>query len=127
MYTNSNEKEDFSEAELKQKWELFLQGLNDRPHLKSTLSAMPKIEADYKLVLEIENSVQDDQVNSIRPELVSWLRKELKNSSIQVTTKITAKTNGRIIYTDGEKYEAMVKKNPQLALLRKTFGLDFDQ
>jgi len=103
-----------------------VQRLDDRPNLKSTLSSVPVLKEDYELVLEIENSVQDDLVNSIKPELVSWLRKQLKNSDIRLNTKITQKTKGRIIYTDSEKYAEMIKKNPKLALLRKKLGLDFE-
>jgi hypothetical protein len=77
------------------------------------------------LVLEIENTIQEDLISSIKPELVSWLRIELKNSLIQLNTVITEKVKGRIIYGDAEKYDELVKKSPALALLRKKFNLDF--
>ncbi len=82
---------------------------------------------DYQLILEIENTVQEDLISSIKPELVSWLRIELKNSLIQLDTVITKKVKGKIIYTDAEKYDELIKKNPGLALLRKKFNLDFGQ
>jgi hypothetical protein len=127
IYTKANENEDFTSDELKLKWEQFLKRLEDRQNLKSTLSTVPKIDDDFKLLLEIENSVQDDLISSIKPELVSWLRKELKNSKIQLLTKITEKAKGKIIYTDSEKYEEMLKKNPKLALLKQKFNLDFGE
>ena len=107
------------------KWNVFVARLDDRPNLQSTLSKMPEMKDDYQLVLEIENTVQEDLINSIKPELVSWLRMELKNSKIQLTTLVTEKVKGRIIYTDSEKYEELVKENPSLALLRQKFNLDF--
>ena len=99
--------------------------MDDRPNLQSTLSRIPEIKDDYKLSLEIENTVQDDLINIIKPELVSYLRKELRNSKIQLVTEITEKAKGIIIYTDEEKYEELVKKNPNLALLRNKLNLDF--
>jgi hypothetical protein len=57
--------------------------------------------------------------------LVSWLRTELKNSKIQLITQITETVKGRIIYTDSEKFEEMAKKNPNLAILKQKFNLDF--
>ena len=109
------------------KWDAFLARLDDRPNLQSTLSNLPELKENFELVLEIENTVQEDLISNIKPELVSWLRIELKNSKIQLTTVITEKVKGRIIYTDAEKYDELLKKNPSLALLRQKFNLDFGQ
>ncbi|MCG6186421.1 hypothetical protein [Maribellus maritimus] len=125
IYNQSDEKEYFSEEALQQKWEQFTARFDDRPNLKSTLSRLPQIQENYRLLLEIENTVQENLINSIKPELVSWLRKELKNSHIHLVTKITETIKGRIIYTDSEKFDEMVKKNPQLAVLKQKFNLDF--
>ena len=125
IYTTATESEDFTAEDLKIKWEQFLVRLEERPNLRSTLSNVPEIKEDYKLVLEIENRIQDDLISSIKPELVSYLRKELKNSKIELVTLITEKVKGRLIYTDAEKFDEMVKKNPNLALLKQTFKLDF--
>ncbi len=125
MYAANDEAEEFTSAELEQKWKSFLSRLEDRPSLQSTLSYVPEIKEDFQLYLEIENSVQEDAINLIKPDLVSWLRKELRNSKITLVTKISEKTRGRIIYTDEEKYTEMLKKNPSLAVLKKKFNLDF--
>jgi hypothetical protein len=125
IYTRATESEDFTAEDLKIKWEQFLVRLEERPNLRSTLSNVPEIKEDYKLVLEIENRIQDDLISNIKPELVSYLRKELKNSKIELVTLITEKVKGRLIYTDAEKFDEMVKKNPNLALLKQTFKLDF--
>jgi hypothetical protein len=87
---------------------------------------MPGLTDDFKLVLDIENTVQDDLINSVKPELVSWLRKELKNSKIQLFTNINQEARDKIIYTDSEKYEEMIKKNPAIDQLRQKFKLDFE-
>ncbi len=125
IYSREDEKEDFTPDQLKLKWDAFVARLNDRPNLQSTLSDIPKIKGDYQLVLEIENTVQEDLINNIKPELVSWLRKELKNSKIQLNILITEKVKSRIIYTDAEKYDELLKQNPGLAILTKKFNLDF--
>lgn len=127
IFNQADETEPFTSEYLKQKWEQYLTRLEERPNLKSTLSNVPEIQDDYKLLLEIENTIQDNLITSIKPELVSFLRKELKNSKIQLVTKITDKVKGRIIYTDSEKFEEMIKKNPKLALLKQKFKLDFGQ
>ncbi|HSH19782.1 MAG TPA: hypothetical protein VLA03_04990 [Draconibacterium sp.] len=127
IFSRVDEKEDFTLEQLKQKWDAFVLRLDDRPNLQSTLSNLPELKENYQLILEIENTVQEDLVNQIKTDLVSWLRMELKNSKIQLTTIITEKVKGRIIYTDAEKYDELLKKNPSLALLRQKFNLDFGQ
>lgn len=126
IYTREGETKDFTAEALKLKWEEFVNRLDDRPNLQSTLSRVPALKQDFQLVLEIDNSVQDDLINTIKPELVSWLRKELKNSKIQLTTSITETEKEKIIYSDSEKYLEMLKKNPQLELLKQKFNLDFE-
>lgn len=108
------------------KWEEFVERLNDRPNLQSTLSHLPKLGDDYHLILDIDNSVQDDLINTIKPELVSWLRRELENSKIQLATNITEVEKEKIIYSDSEKYMEMLKKNPELEKLKQVFKLDFE-
>ena len=125
IYTLADETEDFTAEDLKIKWDQFVSRLEERPSLKSSLITLPEITDDYQLILEIDNRIQEDLIGSIKPELVSWLRKELKNSKIQLITKITEKVKGKIIYTDSEKFEEMAKKNPKLDLLKQKFKLDF--
>ena len=126
IYTREGESKEFSVEALAKKWEEFVGRLNDRPNLQSTMSRVPKLNPGFQLVLEIDNSVQDDLINTIKPELVSWLRKELKNSEIQLATEITQTEKGKIIYTDSEKYMEMLKKNSNLELLKNKFKLDFE-
>jgi hypothetical protein len=126
MFTRTGETRDFTAEELKQKWDEFVRRLKDRPNLQSTLSRVPSVKEGYRLVLTIDNSVQDDLINHIKPELISWLRNELRNSKILLTTQIDETEKEKIIYTDAEKYVEMVKKNPRLELLKKKFKLDFE-
>lgn len=126
VYTKVSEVNDFALNTLELKWNEFLKRIDDRPNLQSTLSRVPLLEEEYKLVLEIDNSVQDDLINSIKPELVAWLRKELKNSRIQIITRITETEKEKLIYTDSDKYSEMLKKNPHLELLKHKFKLDFE-
>jgi hypothetical protein len=127
MYSGADETEEFTPEQFKKKWDAYVATLGDRPNLQSTLSNLPEFNENYEFVLEIENTIQEDLINLNKTELVSFLRKELKNSKIQLTTLITEKVKGKIIYTDNEKYEELLKKNPSLAELRKKFNLDFGQ
>lgn len=125
IYTNTIENEEFTFEDLRQKWEFYVSGLNDKPMLKSSLSTLPVMKENYQLELEIENSIQEDILNSIKPEFMAWLRKELKNSLIQLTFVKSQETKTSVYYTDDQKYEVLSQKNPALLLLRQKFNLDF--
>ena len=125
MYSKEGEAEPFSLEQLTVKWNAFLDKLDDRPNLKATLSNVPRLQEDFSLMLEIDNRIQDELIAGIRPELVSFLRKELHNSKINLKTTITEVKREKVIYSDIERYQAMAGKNPDLAYLKKTLNLDF--
>ena len=125
VYFKPADNDDFTEEQLKQKWTEFLNRLHKKPNLKATLSKFPQVENKVNLILEIDNSVQEDSIAKVRPELVSWLRVGLKNSNIQLVTKIVENIQEKKAYSDDERYAELLKKNPDLAILKQKFRLDF--
>ncbi len=126
LYNRPDLTEAFTNEQLQSKWKQYLSSLEDRPNLKSTLSREPELRADNTILLRIDNHVQDDLIKNIKPQLVSWLRRELKNSSIDLVTEVNETEGPKIVYTDGEKFEEMLRKNPDLAYLKQRFNLDFE-
>ncbi len=125
MYSKADEVEPFTAEQLKKKWNEFLPRLDDRPSLKATLTIIPDIQEDFTLLLPIDNGIQDELLANVKPELISWLRKELRNSKINLKTVVTDIKREKVIYSDVEKYQTMANKNPNLALLKRTMNLDF--
>ncbi len=126
MFNKSVENEGFTQEMLYEKWSLLLEAQNDRPNLKATLNQQPILEDNCMILLKINNRVQEELIRNHKPQLVAWLRKELRNANIDLTTEITLEPARRIIYTDDEKLEEMMRKNPELSLLKERFQLDFD-
>jgi len=60
-----------------------------------------------------------------KKHLIPFLKKYLKNDNILF--EIIVKKNNIIEtkYSEKEKYEMLLKKNPELGLLRSTFNLEF--
>ena len=125
MHKKADEFEEFKKEDLALKWKEFLKRLDDRPNLQSTLARVPELRDNSELLLEIDNSIQDNLINSIKPELLSFLRRELRNSKIELIIEVTESIKNKIIYTDNDKFDEMVKKNPSLAKLKQKFNLDF--
>lgn len=65
-------------------------------------------------------------IENIEVELLGFLRKKLKNSSIAFDYQINEDKEERRPYTSEEKFKAMAKKNPALLKLAEEFGLDTD-
>lgn len=116
--------EPFTKEQFEEKWAEYLTRLEDRPNLKATLSKTPEIFDEHKLKLLIDNSVQLEEINKIKPDLVSWLRKELKNTNIELITEIVVQETTYKPYSEREKLTEMMKKNPKLAELTQKFNLD---
>lgn len=117
--------EPFTAEQLAGKWMEFLSKLVDRPNLRSTLSNVPEITEGNKLLLRIGNSIQEQEIRLVKPELVTWLRKELRNSGIEMTTQLEKVESERMIFSDSEKMQMMMQKNPLLYELKQKFNLDF--
>jgi hypothetical protein len=118
--------EPFSKEQFELKWREFLDMISDRPNLIATLSAIPEISDGNKLMLKIGNSVQEEEVRLVKPELLAFLKRELRNSGIELNTSIERVESERTHYSDSEKLQALMQKNPQLFELKQKFNLDFN-
>lgn len=116
--------EPFTRDQLIATWNKYLETISDKPNLKSTLSPGPEVDGST-LLLKIGNSVQEEEVRQVKPDLVNWLRTELKNSEIELITRIERIETERVIFSDSEKLKIMIEKNPELLELRQRFNLDF--
>ena len=126
-YTGEQLHESFTKEQFAEKWSTYLLKLNDRPNLKATLSKTPEVFDGHKLSLKVDNSVQLEEISKIKPDLVSWLRKELRNTNIELITEIEVQESSYKPYSESEKLAEMVKKNPALAQLKQKFNLDFGE
>lgn len=124
---DENLSESVTQQQVDEKWKEFVEKMADRPSLCSALSNVPELTKGNKLILTIGNSVQEEDIRLVKPELISWLRKELRNAGIELITKIGKVESGRMIFSDSEKLQMMMQKNPNLNELKQKFNLDFSE
>src|SRR6056297_980971 len=124
-FTDNN---NFTEQELVEKWHIFSDTLGNRPRIFNTLTSKdPKLEDNYTISFVIDNNLQEEKINEIRNELLSFLKKELKNSAIDlriIVTEIEEDTSK--LYTSEDKFKHMLSKNENLAKLKQEFNLDIE-
>jgi hypothetical protein len=124
---NENLFEPITQEQVTEKWKEFIAKMADRPSLCSALSNVPELTEGNKLLLVIGNSVQEEDIRLIKPELISWLRKVLRNSGVELITSIGKIESERMIFSDSEKLQMMMQKNPNLNELKQKFNLDFSE
>jgi hypothetical protein len=118
--------EPFTESDLHTAWPEFIQNYTEQVHLYNTIMILPVLKGSNLVVITVENSVQFDQLRQIKPEIIGFLHRKLKNTSIDVQVEINRIANENKILTDEQRMQAMLKKNPALALFKNTFNLDFN-
>jgi DNA polymerase-3 subunit gamma/tau len=119
-------KDEFTETQMLKAWETFVDDLeqNGKYNFASILRIdTPKLNGTT-IHLEFPNSTNKVEVERQQYDLLSFLRKELNNYDISLEISINEEKEKQYAYTAKEKYEKLKEKNPNLALLRKTFDLD---
>lgn len=89
-------------------------------------SNAPKLIAPNSYEVIVENKVQENLFRDERPNLLNFLRSNLKNFGIEVSARIDEKEVVKRPYTAIEKFQHMASKNPALVDLKNKFNLDFD-
>lgn len=78
------------------------------------------------ITIHLNNAIEEPLLQSIKIDLVTYLRDRLKNNNLLLSTKLKEVISTKMAYTNKEKFEAMVEKNPLLIQLKDKFGLDPD-
>ena len=79
--------------------------------------------------LQLNSEAQKDHFMShIRRELIRYIREKTGAGNLEILAVVSPrKENGNKIYTDQDKLEFLISKNPELGELKTRFNLDFDQ
>ncbi len=122
--------EHFTAVELEKSWGVYVEKLqNEKPRIYSSLkSRTPFLNEELNVELEFVNLDQLENFNQqVRNSLQNHLKRELKNSGIEIITTLKeSDTKGKRLYTSEEKFDYLSKKNPNIVKLKQQFNLDFD-
>lgn len=78
------------------------------------------------VTVALANSVEEPLLQTILPDLLTYLRNKLSNSSIKVESVLKKEDAKKIAYTNKEKFDLLAEKNPILKELKDRLGLDPD-
>ncbi|MFW6327774.1 MAG: hypothetical protein ACOC2F_05620 [Bacteroidota bacterium] len=121
----------FSQETLSQAWEKYAASLDkSKERLYNTMKAnTPKLNDAFEISFEVNNPLQIDQLNKIKPQLLTFLHEELNNKKIRLHFNLVEENEenqAKKLYTPEDKYKHMTDKNPKLDDLRQQFNLDFE-
>ena len=117
--------EPYTEAQLRTAWDAYAEQ-RKKFQAEYQMLTQPYTLQDHTITVELLSPVHETMLNNIKSELTGFLREQLKNSAIQVTGQLYAGEEKKVIYTNREKFDFLVEKNPMLRELKDRLGLDTD-
>jgi DNA polymerase-3 subunit gamma/tau len=78
------------------------------------------------ITLPLTNPIEEPLLDTIKAQLITFLREQLGNSTISVVGVVKEMNSKRVAYTNKEKFDHLAEKNPMLLELRDRLGLDVD-
>lgn len=128
-YIAGNEQEKFTYEAFLSVWHAFA----DKAKQESKISLFtlmtanaPKLLDNFSVEIAVENAIQENLLQAAKIDILNEVRVKLRNFSIDLIPVQVEYQASKKPYTDQEKYNAMVEKNPLLDKLRQTFNLGFD-
>jgi DNA polymerase III subunit gamma/tau len=124
----SQDDKPFTVKELQLAWDKLIKDLEDRKKFSEYVILNRSFTLDGTTIhLEVDNEIQVDLLTiSLRTEVLSFLRKELQNSTIHLEVVVSKEEAKTMIYTQADKFKFMAEKNPAMNDLKNILGLDYD-
>ena len=118
--------EDFTEQQMITHWNAYTEIVKEQGKynfLSHLTMNVPKLK-DGMIHLEFPNQTIKLEVERDKFELLTYMRKKLQNYNVDLVIDVNELQVKRYAYTDKEKYDKLMEKNPNLGALRKAFELD---
>ena len=115
----------FTPDQLKMAWNEFTEQ-RKKFQAEYQLLTQPYELIENKVILHLHNPVQENILANLRTDLTGYVRDKLKNQSIQIVGESREAEQRKVIYTNREKFDYLVQKNPVLRELKDRLGLDTD-
>jgi DNA polymerase-3 subunit gamma/tau len=110
---------------LQQVWNEFVEG-RKMYQAEYYLLSQPIEINENKITVHLHNPIQETQLNTIKSDLLTYLREKLNNNTILLYGELKEVDDKKIAYTPREKFDKLVEQNPKLKDLKERLGLDTD-
>lgn len=111
--------------QLEKAWVNFTQTIPTETILVNTiLSCRPQLTSSTEFEVVVDIPEQVDRIKERGANLLYYLRKQLQNTSLTMNVRESEKNERKRYLSDPEKLSVMAQTNPDLILLKDTFGLE---
>ncbi|MEX0980937.1 MAG: hypothetical protein WDZ47_02495 [Bacteroidales bacterium] len=119
-----------TEADIQRVWKEYAESIKkSHPRIFSTLNQqIPAMTSNGIIQMQLNTNAQQEYfVHTIKPELTRYFQKRLANIEYVFETNLVANESmAKKVYTDQDKLDYLISKNPDLAEMKSRFNLDLD-
>ena len=121
-------KEDVSEEAFLKTWNSYIELLHKKG--EKIMASILEMDTPKLVTTNIEitfpNETLKVELERAQYPLMEYLRKALRNYDLKLDISVNEEASKKYVFTDQDKYEKLKEKNPNIELLKKTFGLDIN-
>ncbi len=120
--------DEFDSEKLNEAWTKFYEQIvKTKPESASVIKVrFPEIKENWALDLLVDNPIADSDLLETKTDLMEFLRKELNNNKISLTTHMEVSKVEAKPFTATEKFNKMASDNPDLQKFKDKFDLELD-
>ena len=120
-------KNEVSQEGLSTVWAEYISNLNHKGEkiMASILEMNQPVLNNTAIELEFPNESLKIELERAQYPLMEFLRSRLKNYDLALSIKVNEELSKQYAFTSAEKYEKLKEKNPNIELLKSTFGLEY--
>lgn len=127
MLGKENIADQYSQEDVDQVFDNFLENIKAQPSLYATLkSNRATVKDGFVIELQVYNEAQKMALNEVLFDLVKQLRIRLNNYKLKSEIRIIENSNTTKYMSPSDKYNAMESKNPNLKKLSNNLSLELD-
>jgi hypothetical protein len=86
----------------------------------------PFITGEHTVTIPIDNKIVAQELQSMRPQIETYLRKQMQNNKINIQIELEEVNKNHRIVSRIEQYQMMEQQNPSLKKLKEMFELDLE-
>ncbi|TCK69104.1 DNA polymerase-3 subunit gamma/tau [Winogradskyella wandonensis] len=119
-------KEPVSQEQFLDAWNAYIKSLHKKGEkIMASIMEMevPKLD-DTAICITYSNNTNKIELERAQYPLLAYLRKACKNYDLHLKITVNEEVAKKYAFTPQEKYQKLKEKNPNIDLLKKTFGLD---
>ena len=125
--TVNNADDTFTQEKLIEYWKAYIEkkNLQGENNIAALLEmGNPELSEAFKIIIKTSNSLGQIEIKKEIPAILSYLGEKLNNYKINFDIQIEDQKKGEYIFSKIEKYDHLMKINPEIEVLKNEFNLD---